>query len=194
MRKLVVGTLNKGKVREVRAMLQDLAFDVEYLADYPGVPDVEESGNTFAENAMIKARAYADYTGELVLADDSGLEVDALDGAPGVYSSRFAPDDTARIAKLLDMLDSVPDNERSARFRCVIALCEPNGEPVAVDGKVDGIIIRESKGTNGFGYDPVFYIPELGKTMAELPSDVKNQISHRGQALQKALKILEKID
>jgi len=191
VRKLVVATGNQGKVREVIAMLEGLPFEVESLADYPGVPDVEETGCTFAENACIKAIAYAQYTGQLVLADDSGLEVDALDGAPGVFSSRFAPDDKSRNSKLLGMMRDVPEAERTARFRCAIAICEPNKIPITVDGTIEGMIFHETRGSNGFGYDPILYIPELNKTMAELSQEQKNQISHRGQALRKAIKLLE---
>ena len=193
MRKLVVATANQGKIREVIAMLEGLPFEVESLASYPSAPEVEETGTTFAENACLKAVAYAQYTGQLVLADDSGLEVDALDGAPGVFSSRFAPDDKSRNAKLLGMMQDVPEAKRTARFRCAIALCEPNKTPITVDGTIEGIIFQENRGSNGFGYDPVMYIPELGKTMAELSQEQKNQISHRGQALRKAIKLLEKM-
>jgi XTP/dITP diphosphohydrolase len=174
-------------------MLEGLPFEVESLASYPGAPVVEETGTTFAENACLKAVAYAQYTGQLVLADDSGLEVDALDGAPGVFSSRFAPDDKSRNSKLLGMMQDVPEAQRTARFRCAIALCEPNEAPVTVDGTIEGVIFHENRGSNGFGYDPVMYIPELGKTMAELSQEQKNNISHRGQALRKAIKLLEKM-
>jgi XTP/dITP diphosphohydrolase len=193
VKKLVVATANQGKIREVIAMLEGLPFEVESLASYPGAPVVEETGTTFAENACLKAVAYAQYTGQLVLADDSGLEVDALDGAPGVFSSRFAPDDKSRNSKLLGMMQDVPEAQRTARFRCAIALCEPNEAPVTVDGTIEGVIFHENRGSNGFGYDPVMYIPELGKTMAELSQEQKNNISHRGQALRKAIKLLEKM-
>lgn len=170
--------------------LSELPYDIVSLADYPDAPEVEETGSTFIENAILKATAYAHYTGELTLADDSGLEVDALGGAPGVLSSRFAPTDPERNAKLLDLMKDVPDEKRAARFRCAIAIAEPNGEVETCEGKVEGVIAREPKGTNGFGYDPVFYLPKLGKHMAELTSSKKNAISHRGKALEKANTLL----
>lgn len=190
MRKLVIATKNAGKAREMAAILSDLPYEVVSLADYPDAPEVEETGATFVENATIKAKAYAEFTGELTLADDSGLEVDALDGAPGVYSSRFAPSDLKRVAKLLELLKSVPKEERTARFRCAIAITEPDGVVRTCEGSVEGIISREIKGSNGFGYDPIFFVPELGKHMAELTSSEKNAISHRGKALEKAKKLL----
>lgn len=193
MRKLVVATKNEGKAREVARILADLPFEVVSLSDYPDAPDVEETGSTFFENATIKARAYAAFTGELTLADDSGLEVDALDGAPGVFSSRFAPTTPERNAKLLEMMRDVPDGERSARFRCAIAIAAPDGQVRVSEGTVEGSIAHSEKGTNGFGYDPVFYVPELGKHMAELSPDEKNAISHRGKALAEARSVLTDI-
>lgn len=201
MRRLVIATKNPGKAREVAEILEGLPYEIVSLADYPDAPDVEETGGTFAENAAIKARAYADFTGELTLADDSGLEVDALDGAPGVYSSRFAPTDAERISKLLDLMRNVPDDKRAARFRCAVAIAEPSGGPdgpgyaipdrlIIREGKIEGIIAHFPKGSNGFGYDPVFYVPELGKHFAELAADEKNAISHRGKALREARKAL----
>jgi len=227
MRKLVIATKNPGKAREVTEILEGMPYEIVSLADYPDAPDVEETGPTFAENAAIKARAYADFTGELTLADDSGLEVDALDGAPGVFSSRFAPTDAERISKLLDLMKDVPDDKRAARFRCAVAIAEPSAALVALgdgpghhvpdhhlkpvgpgyaegvgpgyvipaplitcEGKIEGVIARFPKGDNGFGYDPVFYVPELGKHFAELTADEKNAISHRGKALREARKAL----
>lgn len=176
-------------------LLADLPYEVVSLADYPDAPEIEETGFTFRENAVQKASAYAGFTGELTLADDSGLEVDALKRAPGVFSSRFAPTDPERNAKLLDMLKDVPDEKRTARFRCVIAIADPDTGGLGLcEGSVKGIIAREPKGTNGFGYDPVFYIPRLGKHMAELTSAEKNAISHRGKALRKAKEMLTTTD
>lgn len=172
-------------------MLRGLPYEILSLASHPDAPDVEETGETFKENAILKATEYARFTGELTLADDSGLEVDALEGAPGVYSSRFAPTDAERNAKLLKLMENVPDDRRTARFRCVIAIVEPNGRIETTEGTVEGVIAHEPKGEHGFGYDPVFYVPELGKTMAELTSAEKNAISHRGKALEKAKKLLE---
>lgn len=191
MRKLVVATTNQGKAREVAQLLEGMPFEIVSLADYPNAPDVEETGTTFTENAVLKATAYARFTGELTIADDSGLEVDALDGAPGVYSSRFAPSDPERIFKLLDLMRNIPDERRTARFRCAIAISEPDGSIRTCEGKVEGLIAREPRGNNGFGYDPVFYVPDLGKHMAELSSSEKNAISHRGAALRAARELLE---
>ena len=190
MRKLVVATKNAGKAREVAQILAGLPYDIISLADFPDAPDVEETGSTFVDNAILKATAYARYTGELTLADDSGLEVDALNGAPGVLSSRFAPTDPERNSKLLDLMKSIPDEDRTARFRCAIAIAKPDGGVKMCEGTVEGMIAREPKGANGFGYDPVFYLPELGKHMAELAPDEKNAISHRGKALQAAIDLL----
>jgi XTP/dITP diphosphohydrolase len=191
IRRLVIATKNAGKSREIAAVLAGLPFEVVSLDEYPDAPEVEETGSTFAENAALKAHAYAAYTGELTLADDSGLEVDALDGAPGVMSSRFAPSDPERISKLLDLMRDVPDGRRSARFRCAIAVASPEGLVGECEDRVEGIIAHEPKGANGFGYDPVFYVRELGKHMAELTPEHKNAISHRGKALTKAREMLE---
>jgi len=190
MQKLVIATKNAGKAKEMAEVLSGLPYEIVSLADYPESPEVEETGSTFAENAIIKATAYAEFTGELTLADDSGLEVDALDGAPGVFSSRFAPSDPERNAKLLDLMRDVPDDRRTARFRCVIAIAEPGDGVHTCEGTIEGLIAREAKGANGFGYDPIFCIPSLAKHMAELTSTEKNAISHRGQALAKARDLL----
>ena len=191
MRKLVVATKNAGKAREVAQILAGLPYDIVSLADFPDAPDVEETGSTFADNAILKATAYARYTCELTLADDSGLEVDALNGAPGVFSSRFAPTDPERNSKLLDVMKSIPDEQRTARFRCAIVIARPDGSIKTCEGAVEGVIAREAKGAKGFGYDPIFYLPELGKHMAELTAEEKNAISHRGKALQAAINLLK---
>ena len=190
MTRLLVATKNPGKAREVAQILADSPYEIVSLADYPDAPEVEETGATFVDNAILKAREYTSLTGELTLADDSGLEVDALDGAPGVFSSRFAPTDPERIAKLLDLLKDVPDEKRAARFRCAIAIAWPDGRVETCEGKVEGTITHEPRGSNGFGYDPVFFVPELGKHFAELESGEKNAISHRGKALEKAKELL----
>ena len=189
-KRLVLATGNLGKASEIASVLSDLPLEIISLAEYPDMPEVEETGSTYVENAAIKARAVADYTNELALADDSGLEVDALDGAPGILSSRFAPSDAERNAKVLDMMKNVPDGKRTARFRCAIAIALPSGEVHTCEDSVEGVIAREPKGKLGFGYDPIFFIPELGKHMAELPPMQKNAISHRGKALRKAKLIL----
>lgn len=186
MKILVVATKNNGKAKEFGQILEGMPYEIRTLDDYPNTPDVEETGTTFVENAIIKAKAYAQITGELTIADDSGLEVDALDGRPGVYSKRFAPTDSERNSKLLFLLKDVPDERRTARFRCAIAIAEPDGSLRTCEGKVEGRIAHDPKGENGFGYDPIFFVPEFNKHFAELTSDEKNSISHRGRALEAA--------
>jgi XTP/dITP diphosphohydrolase len=176
------------------ALLADMDVNVLSLRDFPDMPEIEETGDTFAENAEIKATTVARITGKLTLADDSGLEVDALGGQPGVLSSRFGgPDATDRdkYLRILELLQGVPDEKRTARFRAAVAISTPQGETVIVEGTCEGRIAREPSGEGGFGYDPVFYIPEVGQTMAEAPSDLKNRISHRARAMQTAKRILE---
>ena len=185
MRKIVVGTRNSGKVREIQTALADLPFAVVGLPE-TDIPDVEETGTTFQENAILKARHYCQFTGEYCLADDSGLEVDALDGEPGVYSARYAgldATDAANNEKLLTVLKEVPPSGRTARFRSVLVLVGPDGSLLLVDGVCEGVILDEARGTGGFGYDPLFYMPSQGKTMAEMTIEEKNRISHRGNAL-----------
>ena len=185
MRKIVVGTRNNGKVREIQTALADLPFAVVGLPE-TDIPDVEETGTTFQENAILKARHYCQFTGEYCLADDSGLEVDALDGEPGVYSARYAgldATDAANNEKLLTVLKEVPPSGRTARFRSVLVLVGPDGSLLLVDGVCEGVILDEARGTGGFGYDPLFYMPSQGKTMAEMTIEEKNRISHRGNAL-----------
>jgi XTP/dITP diphosphohydrolase len=158
--------------------------------------EVDESGGTFAENAILKARAYAQASGFLTLADDSGLEVDALDGAPGVRSARYAGADASdedRYRLLLSHLADVPEEERTARFRCVVAVATPEGDVSTAEGHCEGLIGFEPRGRHGFGYDPVFYMPDRGATMAELPPEVKNRVSHRARATQAALPILQRL-
>lgn len=194
--KLVLATNNKGKVKELNEMLNPLGLQVVPVGEYPGFQEVEEDGETFEANAIKKAVAAAQLTGELSLADDSGLEVDALKGAPGVHSARFAgepKDDAANNRKLLKLLEDVPDEQRTGRFRCVIAVAEPNGRVHTADGACEGIILRELKGEGGFGYDPLFYVPKYQQTFAELDLEQKNSISHRGKALQKAWEILNRL-
>ena len=192
-RKLLVATHNPGKVREYREILADLPLEVTYL-DAEGITfEVEETGATFAENAILKATAYARASSLWTWADDSGLEVDALGGVPGVYSSRYAgPDatDADRYRKLLDALSGVPWGGRTARFRCTVALATPCGDVRTTDGACEGVIAFGPAGSNGFGYDPVFYFPEQAATMAQLPPEVKNRVSHRGRAAQAAVGVL----
>lgn len=168
-------------------MLAALPLEVSGLGEYPGAPEVAETGRTFLENAVLKAKGIAEFTHELTLADDSGLEVDYLNGKPGVYSARYGEpgwDDRRRYEYLLHNLKDVPGNKRNARFRCVVAVYDPESNQVITgEGKVEGIILAEPQGTNGFGYDPVFYIPGKNRTMAQLSDAEKNAISHRGEAI-----------
>lgn len=193
MRTLLLATSNRHKVEEFHTIFADLPFQLLTLADVPAVEDVEETGTTFRENAELKARAYAHMTGLLSLADDSGLEIDALNGAPGVYSARFAGRETPyaeRFRLILKQLQGLPPEQRTARFRCVISVADPSGLCRSVEGTVEGIIADAPRGEHGFGYDPIFFVPELGQTYAELASDTKNHISHRGRAARHARTLL----
>ncbi|AXF55823.1 XTP/dITP diphosphatase [Salicibibacter kimchii] len=187
MKNIVLATKNEGKRKELEALLAGAAT-VYSLRDYPDCPEIEETGETFVANARIKADFVAAYTGLPALADDSGLAVDALDGSPGVYSARFAGEeknDEKNNEKLLRSLEGVPREKRTARFICALVYKNPNGEAIEVEGTCDGEITSAPKGTNGFGYDPLMYLPHMQKTLAELPSKEKNSISHRSKALQK---------
>lgn len=192
--KLVLATNNKDKVREMKNLLRDLPVEILTAADFDDFPEIEETGTTLEENAVLKAEGIFRATGLPSLADDSGLEVDYLNGAPGVYSSRYAGpgctyDDNNR--KLLMAMAGVPREQRTARFRCVIAICFGQGDTQIVEGKAEGYITeKKSTATNGFGYDPVFFYPPHDKTFAELTLDEKNAISHRGLALKAAREIL----
>lgn len=192
---LVMATRNAGKLREIRRLLAESGIEVLSLADFPDLPEVEEDGLTFADNARKKGETIARQTGRLTLADDSGLEVAALDGAPGVHSARYAgtgSDDQANNRKLLAALSGVAAEGRQAAFVCVMALCSPAEECHFFRGRVEGEILPAPRGEGGFGYDPLFLVPEFGRTMAELPLDLKNRISHRGQALRQALAYLQR--
>jgi len=191
--KVVLATRNAGKVQEIVDILAPHGFDVSSLEEFPEIGEIVEDGDTFRENAVIKATTVAAHTGFVALADDSGLEVDALGGAPGVHSSRFAgeeKDDRANNRKLLELLSDVPAGQRTARFKCVIAIAEPDGWLHIAEGSCEGIIITEPRGEGGFGYDPLFYVPDYDKTFAEMEPAVKNKISHRARALKGALDIL----
>ncbi len=184
---VLVATTNRGKLREYQEMLGDLSAQVRWLTLIDiGLDqvDVEETGDTFLANALLKGQVYGARSGLPTIADDSGLMVDALNGAPGIYSARYAPTTAERNAKLLDALQAVPEAQRTARFVCVTALVMPNGITISAEGIVEGRIGYELRGTNGFGYDPLFVLPN-GLTTAELPSAEKNAISHRGRALAK---------
>ena len=186
---IVIASANAHKVEEYRELLKDQDVDLHSLADYPGFPGVEEDGTTFAENASIKAVAVSKYCDEPAFADDSGLEVMALDGRPGIYSARYAENDPARRAKLLSELEGVTD--RRARFVCVIAIAY-NGEVIETfEGEVKGTIITEERGKGGFGYDPLFVPDGYDQTFAEMPQELKNKISHRAEAFRKVVEFIE---
>ncbi len=196
MKRLLIATHNKGKVREYKKLLSDLPLEITYLDELGVEEEIEETGSTFEENARIKALGYARLTGMLTWADDSGLEVDALGGRPGVHSARYAgpgASDEDRYRKLLSEMEDVPDEARTARFRSVVAIATPEGKVWTTSGKCEGVIAREPRGHFGFGYDPIFHLPELGKRMAELTPEQKNQISHRGEASRKAKKLLKEL-
>jgi XTP/dITP diphosphohydrolase len=195
MPRLLLATNNAGKVIELRQLLDGCGWELVTPADLGLKLDAEEVGQTYAENATIKALAFAEASGLVTLADDSGLEVDALDGRPGVQSARYAGADRTdgeRVEKLLQELSGVPDEKRTARFRAVIAIAEPGGRTELVEGTVEGRIAHEPRGENGFGYDPVFLLPERGLTTAELPPDEKHAVSHRGVAARRARAVLER--
>lgn len=186
-KKIIFATTNEGKMKEIRMILGDLDVELLSLKDAGIQADIEENGTTFEENAMIKAKAICELTGEMVLADDSGLEVDYMDKAPGVYSARFLGEDTPYSVKNKEILDRLKDavgEERSARFVCVIAAAFPDGKVITTRGTVEGLIGMEEKGNNGFGYDPLLYVPEYGMTTGEMDPELKNKISHRGKALE----------
>ncbi len=188
-RRLLIATRNAGKLRELAELLDSAPFDLVSLDDIGVDDEVEETGETFKQNAALKAETYCRLSGLPTLADDSGLEVDALDGEPGVRSARYAGEgasDADRIAFLVGKLDNIPEDMWSARFRCVVAVSWPDRPTELYSGACEGRIVRRGRGENGFGYDPVFYIPELGKTMAELTPAQKNRISHRSGAAKKA--------
>lgn len=195
MKKIIVATGNEGKMKEIRDILQgeDIQFASlreEHLQDV----EIKEDGTTFEENAIIKARAISDLTGQMVLADDSGLEVDYLDKAPGIYSARYLGEDTPYSIKnnhIIEQLQGIEGDARSARFVCVIACAFPDGRNLTVRGVIEGQIGYEEKGENGFGYDPIFYVPEFGCTTAELSPEEKNRVSHRGKALKAMYEVLK---
>lgn len=186
MDKIIFATSNQGKMKEIREILKDLDVEVLSMKDAGIEADIVEDGSTFEENALIKARTIRDMTGCTVLADDSGLEVDALNKEPGIYSARYMGEDTSydvKNANIIERLSGLEGEERSARFVCVIAAAFPDGTDETRRGTIEGQIGFEPAGTNGFGYDPIFYVPEFGCTTAQLESDQKNAISHRGKAL-----------
>lgn len=191
--KLLIATHNPGKIREMNEILADFGVECFDLGQAGVTEDVEETGATFAENAILKAEYYAAATQLLTLADDSGLEVDALNGAPGVYSKRYGEETPPLYARLMREIQDVPWVERTARFRCVVALANGGGLIGTAEGVCEGMIALEPKGGGGFGYDPVFYLPEWGQTMAELTAEEKHQISHRGRALAAIFPLLRQV-
>jgi XTP/dITP diphosphohydrolase len=202
--KILVATTNPGKMRELSEMLVELADQIEWLSlqDFPDAAEVEEDGETFAENAAKKAMGYAKQTGLWTLADDSGLVIDALNGQPGVHSARFAADSNEKLSrheqdqknneKVQRLLKNIPQEKRTARFVCSICLASPQEILIQTEGKIEGRMIDAPQGENGFGYDPLFYVPSLGKTTAQLHSEHKNSISHRGRAIQNLKPLLQK--
>lgn len=196
MKRIIIATKNKGKIAEFQQLFAKKGVEIRSLLDYDDVPDVEETGKTFAENAILKATTIANMFHEPVIADDSGLIVDALNGEPGVYSARYAGEgknDQANIEKVLKKLQGVPFEQRTARFYCTLAVAKPNGDVITVDGVCEGYITKSPIGENGFGYDPIFFVPEKQRTMAQLTKEEKNEISHRAKALQHLLHIWDKL-
>lgn len=190
---LVLASGNKGKLAEFQRLLDGLDVQIHSMKEYPEIGEIVEDGSTFAENALIKARAVCKATGKPAMADDSGLAVDALNGAPGIYSARFAGEqrsDADNNAKVLQLMETVADADRTARFFCVIAIVLPDGREYTVEGTCEGIILHALRGEGGFGYDPLFYVESMNKTFAELTMEEKNRISHRGHANRKAVEII----
>jgi len=196
MSKLLLATSNPGKIREYRFLLDGLGYQMTTLTEEGIAEVVTESGNSYEQNARLKAVTYAKLSQLPTLSDDSGLEVDALNGEPGVRSARFAGEvatDAEKVSLLLAKLNDIPWERRTAHFKCIIAIATPEGQSRVCYGECHGMIAFEVKGENGFGYDPIFFLPEIGRTMAELPLDIKNQISHRARASQKARQVLQQL-
>lgn len=194
--KVIMATSNENKVREIRQMLEGSDLEIISLKEAGVHAEIEENGTTFAENARIKAETVRDLTGQIAIADDSGLEIDYLNGQPGIYSSRFMGTDTPYPKKnqaILDLLKEVPEEKRSARFVCAMAIAWPDRECDIFEGVMEGRIAFRIAGEGGFGYDPIFYLPEYGCTSAQLTSDEKNAVSHRGKALRQAAAVLRSV-
>lgn len=194
--KMIVASKNKGKLKEIQQIFNDLPYEIFSMEDVGITEEIEENGSTFDENALIKARRVCQLAGMPALADDSGLEVDYLGGAPGIYSARYAGEgasDADKNAKLLTAMEGVPETKRGARFRCSIAVVFPDGREIVSNGILEGKLTKQPKGDKGFGYDPLLYIPEFECTVAELSSDIKNKISHRGRALKEMFRKLKEI-
>ncbi len=196
MEKLIFATGNEGKMKEIRMILGDLDYEILSMKEAGITADIVEDGKTFEENAEIKAKAISKIADCLVLADDSGLEVDYMDKQPGIYSARWMGEDTSydvKNNKIIENLDGIPDEKRTARFVCAVAAAFPDGKVITKRGTIEGIIGYEQRGENGFGYDPIFFLPEYGKTTAELSPEEKNKISHRGRALEQIKEELRKM-
>ena len=196
MKEVIIATKNPGKAREFEEIFSSRGIAVRTLLDFPELPEVEETGTTFEENATLKAEAVSQALNKMVIGDDSGLIVDALEGRPGIFSARYAGEpknDQNNTDKVLLELQGVPEEKRTARFYCALAIALPGQETNTVSGTCEGRILAERRGTNGFGYDPVFYVPEKGLSMAELSSEEKNQLSHRANALKKLDVLLDTI-
>lgn len=196
-KRIVFATGNEGKIKEIRMILADTGMEVVSMKEAGIRLDIEENGSTYEENALIKARAVAAYTQDIVMADDSGLEIDYLQGEPGVYSARYMGEDTPysiKNASLIERLSGVPEEKRTARFVCAIAAILPEGRELTTRAAIEGRIGYEEKGINGFGYDPIFYVPQFQKTTAELTGEEKNLVSHRGKALEMMKEELKKYE
>ena len=190
----MIATRNKGKIPEIREALNGLGLRIYVLSDFSDVPEIEEDGKNFTENALKKARFYSKYFGMLTIADDSGLEVDSLKGLPGIYSARYAGEGASSQVnnqKLLSALEGVPISKRGAKFKCILAMVSPDGKEAITEGSCKGSIGFREKGKRGFGYDPLFILPKNGKTMAQHSLEEKNRISHRGKALRKLRKLIK---
>lgn len=196
MKEVIIATKNPGKAREFVQIFAPRGMEVKTLLDFPEIADIEETGTTFEENAILKAEAVANFLNKMVISDDSGLVVDALGGRPGIFSARYAGEqknDQDNIDKILSELSGVPEGKRTARFYCALAVAVPGQNTITVSGACEGRILEGQRGSGGFGYDPVFYLPELGLSMAELSSSEKNKISHRANALKKLDLVLDSV-
>jgi len=192
---VILATKNPGKIREIRGALRGLCLQIYALDDFPEVPEMKEDGKSYKENALKKARFYSKCFGKLTIADDSGLEVDALNGLPGIYSARYAGEKASpreRNQKLLYEMKGIPISKRGAKFKCTIAMVSPGGKETVTEGSCKGRIGFKEVGKRGFGYDPLFILPRYGKTMAQLTLEEKNRVSHRGKALRKLRRIITK--
>lgn len=193
MLEIIIATKNLGKVKEIKDILDNSNIKILTRKDFPQLPKIDEDGKTFQENALKKAGKISEYTGKVCLADDSGLEIDYLEGKPGIYSSRWGNNDEERINKVLNLLENVPENKRKAKFVCVLVLAFPDGRKYMVKEECPGKISFIPRGKYGFGYDPIFLIPEYNQTFAELGDKIKNQISHRGKAMRKMINIINEL-